>query len=250
MLRKLFIAAALGLSAGAGLPALAQDSPFSTSEEEAVRQLVREYILENPEIIEEAIYLLQTQRDVAEAQRKRNAINDNWDALVNDPRDFSIGPEDAKVTVVEFFDYNCGYCKTSANWVRDLIEEHGEDVRVVFKETPIFASRYAGSTEAAKAALAAKQQDKYLDLHFALMDARGTLDPQQVNAIAKQQGLSMRWLTNAMKDEALDTQLEETLELASTIGLRGTPYFLINGEPIEGANIQRLEAQINAALAE
>lgn len=231
--------------------ATAQDAEvFSDAEQGEIESLVRDYILENPEIIEDALVALQLKREMAEVAAAETNILENWDALAFNANDFSVGPEDAPVTIIEFFDYNCGFCKTSATYVQELIDTHGDDVRIVFKETPIFADRYDGSTAAARAALAAIPQDQYLDLHFALMAHRGVLDARAVNKIAKEEGLRMRWLTNAMAEPEIDAHIEATLALGETVGLRGTPYFIVNGQPVNGANFDLIDALIAEALAD
>ncbi|MCG8442168.1 MAG: thioredoxin domain-containing protein, partial [Caulobacterales bacterium] len=206
---RAWLAACFALAFAA--PAAAE--PLTAEERDEVRELVRAYILENPEIIEEALIALQIKREEESLALVRARIAEASAALYEDPRDFSIGPADAPVQIVEFFDYNCGFCKRAAPWIKNVLETHEGKVRVVFKEAPIFAERYESSTEAARLALSAIEKDKYLDVHFALMEARGTLTTDQVNDIAKRQGLNMRWLRNMMSDADHDAHLTETLEL-------------------------------------
>ena len=139
---------ALAATAIALTPACAQEQ-VGTADKEAIEKIVAEYIIENPQIIEDALIALSEQRAAEEAEQARAAIAENRDALINNAGDFSIGPADAPVTVVEFFDYRCGFCKRSAEWATELPEKYDNQVRVVFKEFPIL------STESEKAALAA-----------------------------------------------------------------------------------------------
>lgn len=228
--------------------AQAQASPLADTDRAAIEAVIADYLLENPEIIEEAIMALQAKRLAEQSAATVSNIADNWDALAHNDADFSIGPADAPVTIVEFFDYNCGYCKSAADYIQGVIDTHGDNVRVVFKETPIFQDRYDGSTSGAKAALAAMAQDKYLDMHFALMANRGVLDDAAVNRIAKKQGVRMRWLTNAMAEPALEAHLQANLELGAKVGLRGTPYFIVNDQVVSGADFDRIDALIAQAL--
>ena len=117
--------------------------------------------------IEEALIALTEKRQAEEDQRTRDAIAENTDRLLNSPGDYSIGPADAKVTVVEFFDYRCGFCKRSASWATGLPEKYDGDVRVIFKELPILSTE---SEKAALAAIAAGKQGKYIEMHMGLME--------------------------------------------------------------------------------
>ena len=119
----------------------AEAGPTTTMSKSEIETLVKDYLLENPEIIRDAIIKLQEKEAVQEQELQRESIASAKDALENDPRDASIGPDDAKVTIVEFFDYNCGYCKRATPWVEEAVKKYGKDVRVVFKELPILDDR-------------------------------------------------------------------------------------------------------------
>ncbi|MBO6689797.1 MAG: thioredoxin domain-containing protein, partial [Henriciella sp.] len=129
---------ALAATAIALTPACAQEQ-IDTASREAIEKVVYDYIIENPEIIEEALIALTEKRQLEEDERTRTLISENLDALQNNAADYSIGPADAKVTVVEFFDYRCGFCKRSASWAIELPEKYDNQVRVVFKELPILS---------------------------------------------------------------------------------------------------------------
>jgi len=206
-----------------------------------VELIVKEYLLENPEILREAFQALEDKEEKA-------ALNAVRDAVFKDPRDISIGPKDAKVTIVEFFDYNCGYCKRSTDWLKSVMEKHGDEVRIVFKELPLLDGRTKTSRNAAKVALAAARQGKYSTIHFSLMKER-SLTPERVMQIAEKAGLDMDKLEKDMKDEALERQINDTIILAQRIpALTGTPYFLINDEQVSGANTPELDRLLKAAL--
>jgi protein-disulfide isomerase len=227
-------------------PAAAQE--LNDAERAEIRDVIRAYLLEHPEVIEEAILELQRRNNEAEAAASREAIAAARDELLEDPLDFKVGPEDAPVQIVEFFDYNCSYCRRSAPWVKKLIEERGDQVRFVFKEAPIFAYDKEGSDFGARAALAAMDEGKYLDLHFALLDAEGVVTPADVERIAKDVGLDWRKLSKRMKADELQQQLVDNLDLGHRVGMTGTPTFIVNGEIIIGADFLGLEALIDQAL--
>lgn len=206
-----------------------------------VENIIKEYLMENPEILREALIELDKKED-------RAAIAAVSDALFKDPRDVSIGPKDAKVTIVEFFDYNCGFCKTSSEWLKDVMDKYPDDVRVVFKELPILDGRTKTSRNAAKVALAAARQGKYRTMHFSMMKER-SLTKERVSALAKKAGLDMDKLNKDMQDKELDRQLEDALLLANRIpSLTGTPFFVINDDFIAGADRNKLDAMLKEAL--
>ncbi|MFN4025447.1 MAG: DsbA family protein [Hyphomonas sp.] len=226
------------------LPACAQGGNPDRTEME---KIVREYILANPEIIEEALVALTEREKQNEAIVVRAAIADNWDRLYSVATDYSIGPADAPVTVVEFFDYRCGFCKRSAHWAAGLPEAYDGQVRVVFKELPIFGGI---SDTAARAALAAGRQDKYLEMHLALMDIQSNNDltEQKIDEIAGDLGLDVRRMRADMASGAISQQLAEMENLGRALRISGTPAFFIGDEYVAGADTRRVEQLIAAAL--
>lgn len=232
------LALSLAVLANAGC---AQAGPASDMDRTQVEEIVRSYLLENPEIIREAMIELEKKED-------RAMLASVSDALKNDPRDMSIGPKDAKVTMVEFFDYNCGFCKRSTDWVKSVTEKYPNDVRIVFKETPILEGRTKTSRTASKAALAAGRQGQYATLHFALMDAR-SLTKDRIRDIAKEAGLDMAKFDKDMKDPELEQHLNDTISLAQQIPpLTGTPFFVIGDQYIAGADVNALQDMLEAQL--
>ena len=134
------------------------------------------------------------------------------------------------VTLVEFFDYQCGYCKQSLKPVRDLLETDRQ-LRVVWKEFPILGpvSRFA-----ARVAMASKKQGRYLEFHGAVMGSRGKLTEDRVMAIAGSVGLDIQRLRRDMEDPAIENYLDETIRLARVLGIRGTPAFVIGDTLVPG----------------
>jgi len=216
------------------------DAPTNKAE---VEQIIRAYLLENPEIIEEALVLLDERRD-------RDSIIAVTNELHKDKRDFSIGPENATVMLVEFFDYNCAFCKQSTAWVQSVMKNYPDDVRIVFKELPILERRTQTSRNAAKAALAAHKQGKYMEMHLALMDGTA-LNSKFITSVAVKIGLNLKKFNADLADSDLDEQLEDALYLASRIpGLTGTPFFIINDKFLASGNTDALQAMLDEALSQ
>ena len=149
----------------------------------------------------------------------------------------------AKVTVVTFFDYHCGSCKRAAHELLELVRVDS-DVRLVFKEWPMLG---ADSRTAARAALAARAQGRYAEFHSALMSAGGLFNEPRVLTIAQRSGLDVQRLSREMQSPALDQELDTTIGLSATLGLKGTPAFFVNGELLEGRNPARLRELIARA---
>ena len=192
---------------------------------------------------------MSEKRAAEEAEQARVAIAQNQDALINNPADYFVGPADAPVTVVEFFDYRCGFCKRSAQWAVELPEKYDNKVRVVFKEFPILSPE---SERAALAAIAAGKQDKYLEMHMALMelDNGSGFGPEQIDAAAESIGIDVELMRADMKSIEVQKAVADAKSLARTLGITGTPNFIIGTEQISGADTLSVEALIESALAE
>ena len=226
---------ALTVSAFASpLPASAADDAFSETQKKELHNIIREYMLANPELLNGMIQKLQVAERENQEKQARDAIGSNADKIFRSAEDVVIGNPEGNVTVVEFFDYNCGYCKRSMADVLRLTEED-ENVRVVMKEFPILSE---GSVIASHAALAARKQNKYWELHVALMGAQGNVDGEEkVLQIAADAGLDVEKLKADMQAEraAHDKVIDETRNLAQQLGINGTPAFIIDGQLVPGA---------------
>nr|WP_070959018.1 thioredoxin domain-containing protein [Hyphomonas sp. Mor2] len=239
---------AIAATAIALTPACAQEQIDATSRE-AIEQVVYDYIMENPEIIEDALIALNEKRQFEEQQRTRDAIAENQEKLLNTPGDYSIGPADAKVTVVEFFDYRCGFCKRSASWATDLPEKYEGQVRVIFKELPILSTE---SEKAALAAIAAGKQGKYVEMHMGLMelDNSSGFGPDAIDQVAESVGVDVARMRADMKSVDVQKTVADSKSLARTLGITGTPNFIIGTEFVASADITQVEALIQTALAD
>ena len=218
----------------APLPALAAEDLFNAAQKNELHNIIREYLLENPQLLNEMIAKLQAAEQAKQEEQSREAISSNADAIFRSPHDVVVGNPDGNVTMVEFFDYNCGYCKRSVAEVLRLTEED-KNLRVVMKEFPILSE---GSVVAARAAIASKKQNKYWDFHLALMGANGSVDGmEKVMEIAREAGLDVDKLKADMEADKAehDKILGETQQLARTLGINGTPAFIIDGTLVPGA---------------
>lgn len=220
------------------------DAPRDRAEIEAI---VRSYLIENPEVIEEALIELQRRARDRERSGQVQAVETEAARLFEDARDPVAGASDAPITIVEFFDYRCPYCAMTNDWVQTTLEEHGGQVRFVFKEFPING---ATSTEAARAALAVwrLQPEAYAGFHDALMTASGPLPSQRINELAEASGADVDAMRAEMDSDAISAHLDDTRDLARTIGRVGTPFFIVDGTIVNGADLAALEQTLGAAL--
>jgi protein-disulfide isomerase len=223
----LALALVAGIAASAA-PVGAADPPLSR---EAVEQIVRDYLIRNPEVVGNALRALEQQREVAERQRRAEALRTYQKELTRDPAAPVAGNPDGDVTVVEFFDYRCGFCKSALPTVQQLLREDPK-VRVVYKELPILGP---DSLLASRAALAARTQGKYAALHDALMAAREPLTRPAILDIARRAGLDAARLDKDMEAPEILAQIQRNHALAEKIGISGTPAFVIGTELAPGA---------------
>ena len=231
---------------GAGASAVsASDLPV-----DAIRQIIREYLIEHPEVLIEAQQALQAKRAAQEAEQARHAIQLYRDEIFDDPDAPVAGNPDGAITLVEFFDYRCGYCRRVKPTVETLLAEN-DDLRLVFKEFPILGPE---STTAARAALAARSQGNYEAFHWALMETEGSFDRDHILSVARSVGLDDERLARDMEDPALDSLLKRNAALANALGIGGTPAFIIGDRLIGGAlpleNFRIAIADARQALAE
>ncbi len=231
------------------IPAQAQQSTpqvFEAAEEQAIREIVRQYLLDHPEVMVESLQAFQAQEKVAEEEQQREALKTQRAALTQDPDSPVIGNPDGDVVMVEFFDYRCGYCKKVVNDLRQVVESDG-NIRLIMKEFPILGP---DSRLAARAALASVQQGRYEEFHFTLMAAPGGLNEAMVMALAEEVGLDVERLQADMDSEEIDALLQKNFDLAQALGIRGTPAFVIGDTLYPGAlDISSLKSLVAQARA-
>jgi len=169
---------------------------------------------------------------------------DNQNLLYNDPTSFVAGNPQGDVTIVEFFDYKCGYCKRAVDSLMKVVEEDG-NVRLVLKEFPILGEE---SVQASLAAIAALSQgERYLDFHIALLRTRGALDTDKIMQVAREAGLDTKRLKRDMASDEAQAVIDRSYELARQIGIDGTPAFIIADKLVPGA---LPEARLKELIAE
>jgi protein-disulfide isomerase len=229
MLRSLVIVACVAMAALA--PARAQSPAPQAMSREQIEQIVREYLLNNPEIIIEAVEGLEEKRR-REAERERGAtLSAKRDQVFNDPDAPVAGNPQGDVTLVEFFDYRCPYCKQVAPALTQLLKSDG-NLRFVLKELPILGP---DSVLASRAALAAHMQGKYLPMHERLLRHRGGYDDQAIARIAGEAGLDVARLKADMDKPEIGAILEKNRRLAQELAITGTPAFVIGDKVVPGA---------------
>ena len=217
------------------------------SADPALEQAIHDYILTHPEVIAESLQKFQQQQEEAQKQAHTQAVKELKPQLMNAPASPVLGNPSGDVTVVEFLDYRCPYCKAMHQPMADMIAADG-NVRVVIKEFPILGD---DSLFAARAALAAGKQGKYAEMHTALMTFKGKLSAQDVENAATQLGLDVVRLKDDMAAPEVDQELQQNYNLAESLGINGTPAFVIGETLIPGAiKLEDLKAHIAKARDE
>jgi protein-disulfide isomerase len=193
--------------------------------------VVRDYLTKNPEILVEMTTELDKRQQQQDAAKQEKAISKNADAIFRSPNAFVVGNPNGNVTVVEFFDYNCGFCRRAMPEVVKLVD-NDKQVRLVLKELPIFGD---DSEAAARGALAAHKQGKYFEMHQKLFSEPGKANKEKVLRIANELGLDVPQLEKDMQDPSIQVSLNEARDLAQKLGLQGTPLYLVGDRVIAGA---------------
>ncbi|MHA1517050.1 MAG: DsbA family protein [Alphaproteobacteria bacterium] len=194
-------------------------------------EVVRNYLTENPEILVEMTTELDKRQQEQQNAQQKKAISDNADALFRSDKAYAAGNPDGDVTVVEFFDYNCGFCRRAMPDLLKLVD-NDDKVKVVFKELPIFGQE---SEDAARGALAAAKQGKYVEMHQKLLSEPGKANKDKVLRVANEIGLDVPQLEKDMESDNVQAALDEARDLAQALGLQGTPLYLIGDHTIPGA---------------
>jgi protein-disulfide isomerase len=240
-------AAFVAMLAIATSPASRADE-FSASQRGEVERIVREYLVAHPEVIQEAMAELEKRQSAAESEKHKAAVKQYSQALYASPRQVVLGNPDGNVTFVEFFDYNCGYCKRAMDDMLTLLKDDPK-LKVVLKEFPVLGP---GSVEAAQVAVAVRMQDKtgkkYLEFHQKLLGGRGQADKARALAVAKDIGLDMGRLDKDLASAEVKATLQESFKLAEALGLNGTPSYVIGDDVVVGAvGLDALKEKVNTS---
>ena len=227
----------LPLLALIALPAAAQQHnavPFTPEQKAAIEKLVRDVLISNPEILVDAMRALEAKQQAQAAEAGRAAIAANAQELLNDGHSFVAGNPKGDVTIVEFFDYRCGYCKQVHPSLQALLKEDGK-IRLVLKELPVLGPESVTASRAAMAALEQDKRGKYYAFHNAMMGFRGQLSEAEIYRMAGEAGLDVKKLKADMALPKVEQALRSNLVLADRLGIQGTPGFVIGNELVPGA---------------
>ena len=238
---------AILIAVPAAAPARAQS--FTGDQRGEIERIVREYLLSHPELLQEVMSELEKRQAVAEAEKHRTAVKQYSEVIFSSPRQVTLGNTQGDVTVVEFFDYNCGYCKRAMSDMLDLMKNDAK-LKFVLKEFPVLGE---GSMQAAQVAAAVRMQDKsggkkYLEFHQKLLTGRGPADKARALAVAKEIGLDVARIEKDMAGDEVKAQLEESFKLAEALGLNGAPSYVVGNDVVVGAvGLNTLKEKVNAA---
>jgi protein-disulfide isomerase len=234
MLNRRFTLTIAALAAGAFTFAATPAGALSDKDRPEIEAIIKDYLIKNPEVIGEAIEALQKKQDAQAAAAQAPAIAANKKVIFESPRGPSFGNPEGDVTLVEFFDYNCGYCKQSLKEILDLVKADPK-LKVVLKEFPIL---HQDSVAAAKVAVAVRMQDKggnYLSFHTKLMGERHA-NEQTALAAAKATGFDMARIQKDKESDEVKNTLRESFEIAKALQLQqATPTFILGGSVLPGA---------------
>lgn len=228
-------ALALALVVLASNPIARAADSFSATQRSEIESIIRDYLLRNPELMQEVLAELEKRQSVAEAAKAKAAVQNHATLLFNSPRQVVLGNPQGDVTLVEFFDYNCGFCKRALDDLVTLMKDDPK-LRVVLKEFPVLGQ---GSVEAAQVSLAASMQDKsgkkYFDFHQKLLGQRGAIDKARALAVAKEVGFDVARIERDMGSQNVREAIQESMKLAEVMGLNGTPSYVVGDEVVIGA---------------
>ncbi len=230
-MRGLGLAVAAALALFAAVPSEAADGELSEGQVKAIEGVIQDYLVRHPEVVIDAIRAYQAEQTRKEEQARRQLLTEQRGRLEDPATSYVTGNPDGDVTLIEFFDYRCPYCKRVVGHIAKLREED-KGLRIVFKEFPILGPE---SVIASRAALASRAQGKYEAFHDALMASRGSLDQETVMQIAAEVGLDVERLARDMKGDEIMAVIEENYRLARALGIDSTPTFIIGNELVRGA---------------
>ncbi len=244
-LRPIAAVAALLLACAASGPVRAE---FSGEQRTEIEAIIKDYLMKHPEVLQETMAAMEERQAQEQTDKHKGAIKEHAQTLFSSSRQVTLGNPKGDVTFVEFFDYNCGYCKQAMNDMFDLVKKDG-NLKVVLKEFPVLGP---GSVEAAQVAVAVRMQDpdgkKYAAFHQKLLGGRGQADRARALAVAKEVGIDMTRLEKDVSGPEVRASLEESMKLAEMLGLNGTPSYVIGNDIVIGAvGPDALQAKIDKA---
>jgi protein-disulfide isomerase len=220
---------------------------FSVDQRHDIESIVKDYLVSHPEVVQEALDALDKRQKQAEADKAKATIKDNNATIFNSAHQVVLGNPQGKTTMVEFFDYNCAFCKRALPDMVDLLKTD-PDLKFVLKEFPVLGE---GSVDAAHVAIAARMQDssgtKYIEFHQKLLGGRGAVDKARALAVAKDVGFDMARIQKDMDSDEVKKTIDENMKLADALGVSGTPSYVVGDQVIVGAvGIDELKDKIKA----
>lgn len=206
---------------------------FNDTQRQEIDKMIRSYIMENPQVILDAVQRMQSQAEEGRKDLAKKNLVSSRDKLLNDPNSPTSGNPKGDVTIVEFFDYRCGYCKRVVPTLMKAVKDDG-NVRVVYKELPILGPK---SVVASRASLAVWKlaPEKYEAFHTALMANKGSFSELKIHSIASNLKIDGNAVIKSMKSDSIEADLGENHALAQSLGISGTPAFIIGNELVPGA---------------
>ena len=256
---------AVGKNAGQALEAVAVETPdstaaattavatekatsggsFSANQRKSIETIIKDYLLANPEVMIEVNSVLEAKMDKIQAERMAVALKENATELFKTQSSPIVGNSKGDVTLIEFFDYNCGYCKKAFGDLAQVLDKD-KQVKVVLKEFPILSK---GSEEASRVALAAKMQGKYWEFHRGMLESQGQANEASALRVAEKLGLDMARVKKDMASAEVKKEIDDTRKLATKMGIQGTPHFMVGERIIPGAP-DNLAELLNKNVAE
>jgi len=246
--RLCLVAAACSAFLAIATPQISQADELTAGQKSEVERILRDYLIAHPEVIQDAMAELDKRQSAADAEKHKATINQNAATIFSSPRQVVLGNPDGNVTFVEFFDYNCGYCKRAMDDMLTLLKDDPK-LKIVLKEFPVLGP---GSVEAAQVAVAVRMQDKtgkkYLEFHQKLLGGRGQADKARALAVAKDIGLDMARLEKDLTSAEVKVTLQENFKVAEALGLNGTPSYVIGDNVVVGAvGLEALKEKVNTS---
>jgi protein-disulfide isomerase len=241
---RFFHAAVVAALALVSAPAV-QAAEFSDTQRSEIGDVVKEYLMQHPEVIRDAMMELQRKEAVAEAEARRSGVEKYADQVFNSKRHVVLGNPKGDVTLVEFFDYNCGYCKRAHADMERLLDED-KNLRVILKEFPVLGQ---ASEEAAQVAVVVNKiaPDKYRAFYDELLMSRGAVDGNRALAVAADMGLDKAAIQAQLKDPEVGATINESYTLAQALGINGTPSYVLQNDVVVGAvGYDELKAKIKS----
>jgi protein-disulfide isomerase len=224
--------ACLALLVVTGRPVAAAE--FSSAQKSEIEKIVREYLVNNPELLRDAQAELERRQKDEESQARKKIVSEQSGSLFSSAYQATVGNPNGKVTIVEFFDYNCGYCKRALEDMARLMKSE-PDLKIVLKDFPVLGP---GSIEAAKIASAVRNQfkgERFWEYHLRLLGSHGPVGKAQALAVAKELGADMDRLEKESEMAEVRKGIEETMQLADALSLSGTPSFVVGSDVVVGA---------------